>query len=243
MDIDGAVVVITGASSGIGAATARAAAAAGARSVLLARREDRLRELSAELGDALFIRCDVTRPDEVTAAVHAILARHGRIDGLEINAGQGLQSAIDEIEPDDFRAILELNVVAPQMLMRAVIPIMRKQGGGSIVNVGSGISFFALPESGAYSASKAALAKLSAIARAELADTGIAVSTLYPFITRTEFVTSLRAGHEAAVRLESNFEAMRQTTEQVADAVLQLIATGEEQINLVPEAIAGGRQG
>src|SRR5664279_1398322 len=192
MDINGAVVLVTGASSGIGAATARAASRAGAQVVLVARREDRIRQLASELGEAVPVRCDVTDAGQVDAAVRAATDAFGRIDVLCNIAGQGLHAPLEEIDPDDFRAVLELNLVAPLVTMQAVLPIMRKQGSGSIVNVSSGITFSALPGSAAYGASKAGLSKLSAVARAELADAGIAVSTMYPFVTDTEFIESLR---------------------------------------------------
>src|SRR5258708_6368013 len=139
MDIKGKVVFITGASSGIGAATARAGSKAGARLVLLARREAKIRQLAVELGDAIAIRCDVTNVGEGTEAVRLARDTFGRIDVLINNAGQGLQASIEEIDPEDFNAILRLNVVAPLITMRAIIPLMKQQKGGSIVNIGSGI--------------------------------------------------------------------------------------------------------
>lgn len=243
MDVHGAVVLVTGASSGIGAATARAASRAGARVVLAARRGDRIRQLADELGEALPVRCDVTDAGQVEAVVRAATQTFGRLDVLVNVAGQGLQATIDEIDPDDFRALLDLNLVAPLITMQTVIPVMREQGAGSIVNVGSGISFAAIPGSGAYAASKAGLAKLSAVARAELVDTGIAVSTIYPFVTATEFTASVRAGREAAEQLESDHAPQPQQPEQVAEAILELIKTGAEQADLVPEQFGGTYRG
>ena len=187
MDINGAVVLVTGASSGIGAATARAASQAGGRVVLAARREDRIRQLADELGEAVPVRCDVTDAGQVEKAVTTATDAFGRIDVLCNVAGQGLHAPLEQIDPDDFRAVLDLNLVAPLVTMQAVIPIMREQGAGSIVNVSSGITFSALPGSAAYGASKAGLNKLSAVARAEFAAAGVVVSTMYPFITDTEF--------------------------------------------------------
>ena len=243
MDIDKAVVLVTGASSGIGAATARAASSAGAQVVLLARRTDRIRRLADELGEAVFVRCDVTDAGEVDAAVRAATEAFGRIDVLCNIAGQGLHAPLEEIDPDDFRAILELNLVAPLVTMQAVLPVMRTQGSGSIVNVSSGITLSALPGSAAYCASKAGLSKLSAVARAELADAGIAVSTMYPFVTETEFIESLRGETESASQLESSHAPKPQSPEQVADAILDLIKTGAEQADLVPEQFGGSYQG
>ena len=242
MDIDKAVVMVTGASSGIGEATARAASRAGARLVLAARREDRISSLAEELGDAIAVRCDVTDAEQVARAVRVASERFGRLDVLVNNAGQGMNAAVDAIDADDFRAVLELNVLAPLVTMQAVIPLMREQGAGSIVNVGSGITFADLPETGAYSAAKAGLSKLSAIARVELAEAGIAVSTMYPFVTATEFSTSLRGDQESAANLESSHAPQPQEPGQVAEAILELVRTGAERADLVPVQFGGTYQ-
>ena len=139
MEIKDAVVIVTGASSGIGEATARAAALSGARVVLLARRKDRIEALAREIGnEALAVVCDVTHPEQVKQAVHAAAQKYGRIDVLVNNAGQGLHATIEEIGIEDFKDVLDLNCVAPLVMMQAVIPHMRRQGAGSIVNVSSG---------------------------------------------------------------------------------------------------------
>ncbi|GAA0366199.1 SDR family NAD(P)-dependent oxidoreductase [Actinoallomurus spadix] len=241
MDINGAVVLVTGASSGIGAATARAASRAGARVVLIARREERIRQLAKELGEsvALAVPCDVTDRTQVEAAVGAAIEEFGRIDILVNSAGQGLQATVDAIDPDDFRAVLELNLVAPLVMTQAVLPHMRKQATGAIVNVGSGIIWSTLPGSGAYSASKAALQKLSAIARAELADEGIAVSMMFPSITETEFVGTVRGNVEDALQMEASSGLVPQSPERVADTILDLIRSGAEQADLLPEEFGG----
>ncbi|KDP90978.1 MULTISPECIES: SDR family oxidoreductase [Clavibacter] len=240
MQIQDAVVVITGASSGIGAATARAAAAAGARVVLAARREERIRQLAAEIGgDAIAVRCDVTDASDVAALAQAALDAFGRIDVLVNNAGQGLQSSVEALALDDLRAVLELNLVAPLATMQAVIPTMRAQGTGAIVNVSSGTTFADVPGTGGYVASKIALERLSAIARAELDGTGIVVSTLIPFATETEFMASIRAGRAEAEAMTAG--ATFDTPETVAPAVLALVASGDARMDLVPAAYGGSR--
>ena len=240
MNIDNAVVVVTGASSGIGEATARAAAARGARLVLAARREERILALAKELERAVAVRCDVTDPTQVGALVQSAHASFGRIDVLVNNAGQGLQAGVEQTALDDFRALLELNLVAPLSLMQAVIPGMRAQGSGSIVNVSSGTTFSDSPGTAAYVASKIALERLTAIARVELEGSGISVSTVIPFATSTEFVTSLRAGRSEAKAGLAGVDFDR--PERVAEAILELVNTGAAQADLVPVAYGGSRQ-
>jgi NAD(P)-dependent dehydrogenase (short-subunit alcohol dehydrogenase family) len=244
VDIEGAVVLVTGASSGIGAATARAAAAAGARVVLAARREDRLEALAGELPDARAVVCDVTDPGQLAAAVRTAVEAYGRLDVLVNNAGQGLHVPLADVDLDDLRAVLELNVVAALAAVQAVVPVMRSQGRGSIVNVSSGTTLAVRPGAGAYAASKAALNMLSAVARLELADAGIVVSTVYPFITATEFHDSLRAGALQGPPPESAPpELLPQRPEQVAEVILELVRSGAERADLVPVRFGGSFRG
>jgi NADP-dependent 3-hydroxy acid dehydrogenase YdfG len=224
--IDGSVMVITGASSGIGAATARAAAARGAHVVLGARRAGRLQELAAELEGAVAVRTDVTRRADLDALVQAALDVHGRVDVLINNAGQGLHVPLAEVKAEDLRAVLDLNVVAALEAMQAVLAPMRAQGRGAIVNVSSGTTRGAFPGVGAYAASKAALNMLSAVARKEFAQYGIVVSTVYPFITATEFHEVLRAGTLRAGAPAGD------PPERVADLILELVETGDEERSL-----------
>lgn len=239
MDIKDAVIVITGASSGIGAATARAASRAGARVVLAARRQDRVADLAGELDRAIAVRCDVTDQAQVGSLVQSALDAFGRIDVLVNNAGQGLQAQAEQISLDDFRAVLELNLIAPLAMMQAVLPTMRRQHAGSIINISSGTTFADVPGTGGYVASKIALERLSAVARNELDGTGIIVSTMIPFATSTEFLTSIRAGRADAEAMTAGADF--DSPEKVADAVLQLIMNGEPRMDLVPAAYGGTR--
>jgi short-subunit dehydrogenase len=227
VDIDGSVMVITGASSGIGAATARAAAARGAHVVLGARRQDRLDTLASELPGAVVRRTDVTVRADLDALVQAAVEAHGRVDVLVNNAGQGLHEPLEKVTAEDLRAILELNVVAALEAMQAVLPVMRAQGRGAIVNVSSGTTRMVLPGVGGYAASKAALNMLSEVARKEFAADGVVVSTVYPFVTATEFHDVLRAGAIPAGRPRFAGDP----PERVADVILGLVESGE------PEAL------
>jgi NADP-dependent 3-hydroxy acid dehydrogenase YdfG len=186
-ELAGAVVIVTGASSGIGEATARLLYAEGAHPVLAARRTDRLAALSSELGGALAVTADVTDRGDIRHIADAALERHGRIDALVNNAGASLHLPLDRLDPADFARALDLNVVSVLAMTQAVLPAMRAAGGGRIVNVSSGTTRLAPPGVGGYAATKAAVNLLTAVMRKELAGEGIAVSLVVPSITATEF--------------------------------------------------------
>lgn len=192
MDINGSVVLVTGASSGIGAATARAASHAGARVVLV--RAGRTASATWPRNWAMPSRSGATSP--IPARSRPPCAR------------QRTRSAGSTC---DFRAILDLNLVAPLITMRAMI--------------------------------QAGLNHLSAVARKDLESARIAVSTLYPFSTATEFLDSVRAGHEAAAELEHSHGPQPHLPERVAEAVLDLITSGAERAGLVLERFGGSFKG
>jgi NADP-dependent 3-hydroxy acid dehydrogenase YdfG len=194
MEIGGAVCIVTGASSGIGAATARLLNRQGAIVVLAARRTDRLEALAAELPGSLAVTTDLTAPGHIDRLIDQAHDSFGRIDVLVNNAGQGLHVPLEELDPADLRAVFELNTIAPLMGMQAVLPVMRAGSGGAIVNVSSATSLRVFPGLGGYSATKAALNMLSQIGRIEFADAGVTVSVVYPSVTATEFHQKLRAG-------------------------------------------------
>lgn len=226
-DLTSAVVLVTGASSGIGAATARLLHAAGAHPVLAARREDRLAELSAELGGALSVPTDMTDRLALARLVEATLDRHGRIDGLVNNAGVSLHQPLDRLDLDEFSRVLELNVVSVVAMTQAVLPAMRSQGGGRIVNISSGTTNLVLPGVGAYAATKSALNMLTAVARRELESDGIAVSLVLPSITATEFGNgAFRAGQSPRPGM------LVHSAEYVGRVILRALRTGEERIDI-----------
>jgi short-subunit dehydrogenase len=231
--LSGRVVVVTGASAGIGEATARLAAKHGARLVLAARRTGRLEALAADLGEAVTVQTDMRDPAQIQRMADRAVSAYGTVDVLVNNAGQGLHVPIEKIRLEDLAAITELNFYGPLLAMQAVIPLMRDAGGGHIVNVSSGTTLMVPTGTAGYAATKAALNMLSRVARAELADQGIAVSVVYPFVTATEFHDTLRAGKGPGGRpgLEP------QPPELVADAIAHLIATGEEEAILVPDEL------
>jgi short-subunit dehydrogenase len=187
MDIANHVFVVTGASMGIGLATAEALTAKGGRVALLARSEDAIQAASARLKGSFAVVADMTDFESVRRAFRAIHSHYGRIDGLVNNAGRSYGAKVEEIDPEAFEEIYRLNVLGPVVAMQAVIPAMRAQGGGAIVNVNSGTAFMTIPGYAVYSSSKRALLGLSLTARMELAADKIVVSEVYPFVTATNF--------------------------------------------------------
>lgn len=227
MQIKDHVFIVTGASSGIGLSTATALWTRGAKVALLARTTEAIEDLAGRLPGSLPITADVTQFDGLRQAVRAIHQHYGRIDGLVNNAGRSYAAAIEEIDPAVFDEIFHLNVLGPIVAMQAVIPIMRSQGAGSIVNVNSGTAFMTIPEYSVYSSSKRALLGFSLTARAELEKDSIIVSEVYPFITATNFGKN-RMGNPASGGPAAKY-ADGDKPEFVANLILQAIVEGHAQ--------------
>ncbi|MEI7645668.1 MAG: SDR family NAD(P)-dependent oxidoreductase [Chloroflexales bacterium] len=188
MDPHNRVVIITGASAGIGAAAARAFAGAGARVVLAARSGEVLERLAATLpGAPVVIPTDVGDPAQCRALIAGAAAACGRVDILINNAGVGLAGPVAELDMGDLERAMAVDLLGPLHLAQAVIPLMRRQGRGQIINVSSVLAAQPLPYLGGYAAAKAALERASEAMRMELRGTGVAVSVLRPGTTRTEF--------------------------------------------------------
>ncbi|HME02404.1 MAG TPA: SDR family oxidoreductase [Solirubrobacteraceae bacterium] len=226
MEIDGAVCIVTGASSGIGAATARLLSGQGARVVLAARRAERLEALAAELPNSLAAPTDVTMPGRVRQLVKRTLEAYGRVDVLVNNAGQGLHVPLEELDPADLRAVFDLNVIAPLVGMQAVLPLMRDGSGGVVVNVSSATSLRVFPGLGGYAATKSALNMLSQVGRLEMAGAGVSVSVVYPSVTATEFHERLRAGTFRG----GGHDIPADPPELVGEAIAFAIRTGEAHV-------------
>lgn len=175
------VVVVTGASSGIGAAVARQLGGGGARVVVGARREDRLRQLCEEIrgagGEAEYRATDLRNEAQVEALVDAAVEHFGRIDALVNNAAYGVVRTVAEGRSDEWRAVLETNVLGTLAACRAALKHMLPAGRGTILNVTSASAHEAWPYLSIYAASKAAVHTLSRGLRAEVAAQGIRVLT------------------------------------------------------------------
>jgi short-subunit dehydrogenase len=230
MNLQDRLVIVTGASSGIGLATARLLAKQGARLVLVSRSKAKLEQVSAELPGSLAVPADMTRIYEVESMINRTMEHFGRIDVLINCAGQGYDAPVEKTNVDTFHHVFDLDVVGPLVAMKQVIPIMRKQGGGAIVNVSSGTALMYLPNNGAYSGLKRALANITLTAREELKKDNIVVSVVYPYITLTDFEKNTI---KDAVPSEEQGDAVpfqADTAEYAAQKILEGIESGEAEI-------------
>lgn len=179
---------VTGASSGFGRAIAEHALEQGHAVVATARDPSRIEDLAARAPDrTLAIRLDVTHAGEAEAAVAAAVSAFGRIDVVVDNAGYGIVGAVEETDDPTLRAIMETNFFGAAAVIRAVLPQLRAQASGAIVNISSLGGQLSYPGFGAYSASKFALEGLSEALAAEVAPLGIKVMIVEPGAFRTEF--------------------------------------------------------
>jgi len=187
------VVIVTGASSGIGAATAAAFAGEGARVVLTAPEPERpaldalADRLRAQQQTCLVAAVDVTNGAQVAAMAEQVVGQWGRIDVLVNNAGVGYHGPFETMALKDFEKVLQINLLGAVRCLYAVVPVMIAQGHGQIVNIASAHSRRAHPRYAAYSASKYALRGLSDVLRVELAQHGIGVLTYCPPYTESKF--------------------------------------------------------
>lgn len=194
-DLNGKVVMITGASRGIGAATARVFAEAGARVVLLARGGDAIAELAGEIGEAaIAVPCDISRYWEVEAAVNTAVQTFGRLDVLIGNAGI-LKPIVSlaEADPEEWGQVIDVNIKGVFNGMRAALPVMAAQGGGTIITVSSGAAHNPLEGWSAYCTSKAGAAMLTRAAHLENADKGMRVMGLSPGTVATQMQRDIKA--------------------------------------------------
>lgn len=226
------VVVITGASSGIGAALAERLGAAGMSLTLAARREDALRDVAARSGNGLPVVADVTRRSDVTRIVEETLGRFGHIDVWINNAGQGLSRMPTELTDADLDEMFQANVKSAVYGMQAVLPHFKERASGHIINISSmlGRVPFAVFRS-AYSASKHYLNALTAMFREEVQKThpGIQFSLVSPGVVYTDF--GLKARHGG---VDSRAIPGGQTPEEVAAVIAAVIETRQPDVYTLP---------
>jgi NADP-dependent 3-hydroxy acid dehydrogenase YdfG len=193
---DEPVLVITGASTGIGAATARRAAEFGYRLVLAARSEDKLARLAEDLGGddrALAVRCDVTDWDDQQALVATTLDRFGRMDAYFANAGFGAKRGFLEESVEHWKSMIDTNVLGAALSIRAALPHFRERNSGHMILTSSVAGRRALPGS-LYSATKHAVTAMGEALRQEISDTDIKVTLIEPGMVDTPFFESRPSG-------------------------------------------------
>jgi NADP-dependent 3-hydroxy acid dehydrogenase YdfG len=233
VEIRNRVVIVTGASQGIGRATSRHLSSLGARLVLAARSASALEELAEELPGALAVPTDVRRDDDVAALIEATMKEFGRVDVLVNLAGQAMWTPVEGIDLGQYRELLDLNVVGYLRMMQAVIPVMRSQRSGVIVNVSSMTSTRYIPKLAGYASTKYAVNALTLTARAELEADGITVSLIRPKLVETEFGRNAAMPEPDSLRDRTNPSAPpMDTPEFVAEKIVELIASEAAEMNL-----------
>ncbi|MPZ52663.1 MAG: SDR family oxidoreductase [Acidimicrobiia bacterium] len=240
---DERVVVVTGAASGIGKATAHAFGAAGAHVYVLDVDSDAGSEVGAEIDGARFLHCDVTSPESVSDAMATIDSDHGVLDILVNNAGGfWVQRSTAELPREEWQRVMDLNLNAVFLMAQQAVPLIQRSNQGRIVNVGSLAGQVAsYKTSPAYASAKAGVHSLTRVLATELADSGITVNAVAPSAVMTERILQLRDEAERRATAQSIPLGRYQETEEVASWILFLasdeagFATGQTL------AVNGGR--
>jgi NAD(P)-dependent dehydrogenase (short-subunit alcohol dehydrogenase family) len=229
MDIKDKVVLITGASSGIGAATASAFNKAGAKIAIAARRREKLEEVSSELNNALVLETDLSDEAKVVEMVDETIRHFGRIDILINNAATIIVSPAETVSSFDLLKAFKTNLIAPVIATQRAIQFMKANGGGHIMNVGSPGFMMGIPFYAPYVCSKAAFSAWTRTLQAELAGSNIEVSEFFPGYVRTDSRPESRVGEVEQDFLMSEKQnaiarhfTKPQTPEEIANQLLNL---------------------
>jgi len=232
------IAIVTGASSGIGEATARRLARDGMRVTLAARRQDELERVAGEIeaggGQALVAPTDVRDRAAIHRMVQATLDRWGRVDVLINNAGLGYSARVVDLDPDQLRAQVSVNLVAVIECAQAVLPAMMQQESGHIINVASIAGLVGLPGSSVYSATKSAVISFSDALRREVRDAkrGIQVTALCPGFVATNFSPRLKKIAEGRPDAQHLPGVMR--VDYVADCIAEIIRRPRRRVIIPP---------
>lgn len=238
---DPQVVVITGASSGVGKEIALLLARQGAATILLARSQERLKVLSAEIGkqggQSVVFAADINDPEQVASVFGKIIARFGKIDVLINCAGFGSFKSVDEMDMETVRKMFGVNVIGLIACTKAVLPQMIRQHSGQVVNVASIAGKIATTNSAVYSATKHAVIGFSNGLRLDLKGTGVSVTVVNPGPVRTPFFkTADPDGHYT-----SAIDRFMMDPAFVAAKIVQAVRTGKRELNLPWYMGFGGR--
>jgi NADP-dependent 3-hydroxy acid dehydrogenase YdfG len=222
MKLDGKVVVITGASSGIGEATAEALAAEGAIVVAAARREERLEDLKQRVEArgtrVMTVQCDVTDEQQAHDLIRKANQEFGHVDILVNNAGVMLLSKIEKGLSDQWRQMNDVNVLGLLYVTNAAIEVMKRQGSGHIVNISSVAGRRSNPTTGVYSGTKYAVNAISEALRGELVEDGIRVTIVEPGAVATELTNHI-TDEEVLEVVKATQEMEHLESEDIANAV------------------------
>ncbi|MFG2713047.1 SDR family oxidoreductase [Streptomyces goshikiensis] len=219
--INGKVVAITGASSGIGEATALLLAARGARLVLGARRSDRLTDLARRIteagGEAVHLRTDVTRREDLHALVGLARERFGRLDVLVSNAGSGAISPLDDLRVDEWDQMVDVNIKGVLHGIGAALPVFRAQGSGHFVTTASTAAFRVVPAMAVYAGTKFAVRAICEGLRQEAGDS-LRVTTVSPGQVHTEFAEA-SSNSEIRAKITETRDRLAIPPEAIARAI------------------------
>ncbi|ARP81786.1 oxidoreductase [Bordetella genomosp. 8] len=237
MVISGRRTLITGGTSGIGLATARALGLAGARVFISGRREanlsDALASLRAEGIRAEGIAADVTSDEQRAAMLAAAVDSMQGLDILVNNAGGVRAGRLELTEEKDIRAMVEVNLIAPILLTRAALPLLRASGDGLVVNVASGIALVGMPFYTTYAGVKAGISHFGEALRRELKGEGVHVLTVYPGATETPMMSSSRAGPAQGFVRESAADVAQAIVGGIEEGAYQVIRGGEARAQMI----------
>ncbi|MGK7910161.1 MAG: SDR family oxidoreductase [Synechococcus sp.] len=243
-DLAGKVVLVTGASSGIGKALALDVTSRGAKVVVAARRQQRLQAVVDEIertgGEAIAVPTDMADTQQVGALAQKALDYFGRVDVLVNNAGYGQMGPIEAIGDEAVRQQFDVNVFGLLALTRALIPQMRQRGAGRIVNLSSVAGKVSMPFTGVYNASKFAVEAISDALRVELAPFNIRVIVIEPGPVSTEFFEVAEREAESTVDVESSpyRQVLEDMRENLTDSSSQIAWTSEQTAATIVRAIS-----
>ena len=227
------VAIVTGASSGIGAATASCLAEVGFRVVLAARRADVLERFAVEIrergGQALTAPTDLSDPDQTSTLVRRALEAFGRVDVLVNNAGYGPPYALEQLDRTKLRHVFDVNLLSGMQLIGELIPVMREQGHGRIINIGSLSRYVSAPIAAAYAATKAGMEAMTDCMRLELAPWNIRLSVVVPgFVDTPAFATAREAGERLRTDPNNPYGELMSNLDRFAQEQLESAVSPKE---------------
>ena len=236
MNLQGKHALITGGSSGIGYAVAEAMMAKGASVAITGRRPDVLRGAAERLhrvGRAEYLAADVSTQEGRKATLAFALQAFGGLDILVNNAGGVRAGRLEDTTEAEIRTMIEVDLVAPILLTRAALPVLRASGEGLVVNVTSGIALVAAPFYATYAGVKGGLAKFGELLRRELKGEGVHVMTVYPGATETPMMRSSRAGPELGFTREPASAVAAAVIEGIEHDAFEVIRGGETRAKMI----------